>query len=165
MNDEMREENSVTESKTRSLREKALSYLSRREYTRLELRDKLLLDQFSAEEIDTLLDELQSTGLQSDERFSENYVRYRKAAGFGPDKIMYELQFHGVSKEIIEDKVKPHSYDWQRHLIALMERRFPEGLNTKEKRSEKFRFLTSRGFTTEEIFRYLNAKGIPEDDE
>ena len=55
----------------RSLRERALGFLARREHTRAELRRKLAPQAGSPGELDALLDDLVRRKLLSEERFAE----------------------------------------------------------------------------------------------
>ena len=55
----------------RSLRARALSYLARREHSRLELRRKLAPHAESPEQLESVLDTLEAQGLLSIERFAD----------------------------------------------------------------------------------------------
>ena len=58
-----------------SLRERALRILVRREYSRLELRRRLLEHAASEEELDALLDTLEQKKQLSDQRYAESRAR------------------------------------------------------------------------------------------
>lgn len=122
----------------------ALNYLSRREHSRLELKQKLSAKNFSPTEIDDALNKLQEKKLQSDERFAENYVRYRKHMGFGPLKINAELHERGVSHSVISSTVNENAEEWKTIMISLWKKKFS---NNAKNKSTQYRFLLSRGFT------------------
>ena len=84
----------------KSIYNKSLDLLSRREHSRKELKDKLLLRFDSNELIQTTLDKLESNNLINELRFAEAYVRNRKRKGFGPKKILYELSTKGVKESV-----------------------------------------------------------------
>ena len=84
----------------KSIYNKSLDLLSRREHSRKELKDKLLLRFDSNELVQTTLDKLESNNLINELRFAEAYVRNRKRKGFGPKKILYELSTKGVKESV-----------------------------------------------------------------
>ena len=86
-----------------SLRARALQYLARREYSRAELRGKLLPyvltnENFSQpENLDTLLDDLTVRGWLSDERAATQLVRVKRSR-FGTQRIAHELRQKGIAE-------------------------------------------------------------------
>ncbi|MDP1574586.1 MAG: regulatory protein RecX [Coxiellaceae bacterium] len=134
--------------------EKAIDYLSRREHSRAELKQKLAVKDFPLEDIETTLDDLAARNFQSDARFAETYVRYRKQAGFGPLKIIAELRERGVDDAIISSTVDSNANEWQTQMIDVWKRKFSSGIKTKDKAAQ-FRFLASRGYLTEAINKIL----------
>lgn len=132
---------------------KAVHYLARREHSRVELRRKLQAQCFSDEDIDSALGQLQRNNLQSDERFAEGYVRYRRQAGFGPLRIAAELRARGVAEPIISASVDSYVTYWHKQMIAACEKKFSHQNTDKPK---QFRFLLSRGYSTEMINKYLS---------
>jgi len=61
------------------MRKKAIQLLTRREHSRQELTQKLLLKNYPRSEIDELLDALAKENLQSDFRFATTYVELPQA--------------------------------------------------------------------------------------
>lgn len=74
----------------------ALRLLTRREYSAMELCDKLKQKGFSPNDVQSALHECQRLGYQSDGRFVENYIRVRIHQGYGPLKIRQELKNKGI---------------------------------------------------------------------
>lgn len=134
-----------------SLREKAMDYLSRREHSRIELKNKLLEKNFPEVDVDAVLDKLIADDLQSDARFAESYVRSRKLAGFGPKRIALELRERGVAQSIVDDAVDARSTEWQSQLYTVWRKKFARAPNTPQSRQQQFRFLFYRGYTSEAI--------------
>ncbi|MCX7121152.1 MAG: regulatory protein RecX [Gammaproteobacteria bacterium] len=132
--------------------EKAIDYLSRREHSRLELKRKLRAKDFPEAEINNTLDQLIAKKFQSDERFTEAYVRYRKQAGFGPMKIAAELNERGVSDAIISAIINLNADEWRAKMISIWQKKFT---NSSKDKSAQCRFLFSRGFPSEMINRFL----------
>ena len=144
------------------LRTKALQYLAKREYSRVQLCNKLIEDGFEKDAVESVLDALVAEGLQDDLRFAQNVVRNRKQAGYGPERIVYELAYQGVSEDMIKSIVDPHAKDWVLQIAKLLERRFPDSAGKQMR--QKARFLTNRGYTAEDISRVLNREKIYDDD-
>jgi len=145
-----------------SLRTRALRWLSQREHSRQELRDKLLRaggQQADADEVEALLDQLAAHGYLSDERFIESRVHARRAR-FGNRRIELELRKHGVTP----------GADLQAQLRASELARAREVWRKKfggrvaggaAERARQARFLIARGFSSE-VVRKVVADG-PDD--
>ena len=127
----------------------ALRLLSRREHSQRELQRKLSRKGFIQSDIQATLDQLATENLQSDLRFTEAYVRYRAQAGFGPLRIIAELQERGVSRELIDQAVDLHSSTWEDRKIQALEKKFSaidRESSDPRKRQQQYRFLLYRGF-------------------
>jgi regulatory protein len=145
-----------------SLRARALQYLARREYSRAELRGKLLphvqadedFERVSPVNLDVLLDDLTTRGWLSDERAATQLV-HAKRSRFGTQRITYELRQKGIAEELIsaalpalkESELEAVRVVWQKKFGAL-----PQDAKEKAKQA---RFLQSRGFALDMIFKVL----------
>ena len=94
----------------KSLRQRALEYLGKREYSYAELGQKLTkyLDLENGEDIhaiSAILEDFKTRGWLSDKRFTEQIVHARQAK-FGVAKITHELREKGVSQELIASAVE-----------------------------------------------------------
>ncbi|SFR78721.1 regulatory protein [Marinobacter daqiaonensis] len=138
--------------------EMALRLLARREHSRLELALKLRQRRVGHEVIERVLDEFEDRGWLSDERFAEVFVRQRMEAGYGPLKILADLQQRGIPgrppalSEIPDD-------DWIASAVRLRDRRFGLGnvLEDWPERQRQGGFLARRGFSTEQVEAALEA--------
>jgi regulatory protein len=154
-----------------SLQARALRWLSQREYSRKELRTRLLraadaaaaasaaqaqqdADEASPAEavdeaaIDALLDHLQARGLLSDERFAESRIRLR-ARRFGNQRIAGELKQHGLSLE--PDAARELAASEPARAAQAWQRRFGKSavsgaVPVPAERARQERFLIGRGF-------------------
>ena len=138
-----------------NIRQKSINYLSRREHSRLELKQKLLQKHFSESEITAELDFLISKDLQNDQRFAYAYVRARKQAGFGPNRIEMELRERGVAQTLIADAMDAHLSSFQAQMLAVWQRKFPHPAKNKAESAQQFRFLSHRGYNSEAIMKLL----------
>jgi len=148
-----------------SLRARALQYLARREYSRAELRSKLLSyalaneDSSQPENLDVLLDDLAARGWLSDERAAMQLVRAKRSR-FGAQRIAYDLRQKGISEELVsaalpalkESELEAARSVWQRKFGAL-----PQDAREKARQA---RFLQSRGFAPEVIFKVLRSPDV-----
>ncbi len=146
----------------KNIREICLRLLTRRDYSQLELLDRLIKKDFDRAESQIIIDDLAEQGWQSDLRFAESYARYRIKKGYGPIKIGYELQQRGVESFDLDTVVFDLADDWDDLLKQVYERKYSDekSLLSKEwlKRS---RFLQQRGFSWElinRLFKVLNIK-------
>lgn len=135
--------------------------LARREHSLFELRQKLRQKYSSSDEqdIEAVIAQLAGEGLQSDDRFVESFVRYRKSKGFGFNHIRADLLARGVdecllSKHLFEDD------DWNHSLDLLINKRIGDSLlNFGSKEHQRLqRFLESRGFPRPLIRKHLESR-------
>jgi regulatory protein len=147
-----------------SLRTRALQYLARREYSRAELRGKLLqyaqadesFEQLPQEDLDALLDDLTARGWLSDARAATQLL-HAKRNRFGTQRITHELRQKGIAEELIaaalpalkESELDAAREVWQRKFGTLPQ-------HDREK-ARQIRFLQSRGFGFEVIFQVLRV--------
>jgi len=144
-----------------SLRERAMNYLSRREHSVKELVTKLEKAEFEHDDIVNVISRLTEQDLQSDQRFAENYTRYRSQRGFGSQKIRQELKERGVDVELINDTLEQADIDWFSLAMTVRCKRFGEQSPDDFKdRAKQQRFLQYRGFTHEQITESFNTETI-----
>ncbi len=153
-----------------SLRGRALQYLARREYSRAELRTKLLPyliveDDFAPApsiDLDALLDDLTARGWLSDARATTQLV-HAKRKRFGTQRITHELRQRGISDDLIdaelpalkESELEAARDVWQRKFGTL-----PQDVKEKAK---QMRFLQSRGFSIDTILKVLKLSSAMEE--
>lgn len=144
-------------------RRKALELLTRREHSRRELTNKLTARGIEPDTAQAVVEVMHENGWQDDRRFAEALVRARMASGQGPIRIRAELQYHGLSGEIIQTALELGETDWNAMARALLIRRF--GASPTRDRKEIARrgaFLQRRGFDLEAIRHALSAESDPD---
>ena len=150
-----------------SLRARALQYLARREYSRAELRGKLLshvgAEGYSGtpqpenprtEDLDALLDDLTARGWLSDARAATQLL-HAKRGRFGTQRIAQELRRKGIAEELIGDALpglKESELDAARNVWRKKFGALPQNAGEK---ARQVRFLQSRGFGFDVIFEVL----------
>lgn len=144
----------------RSLKARALGYLSRREYSRAELARKLMPFTEDAEALESLLDSLAAQGWLSDARFAESVV-HRRAARLGATRIVGELRRHAVDETLIEDVNARLRETELARARAVWQKKFGHLPDSPAERARQARFLAARGFSISIIGKIL--KGIDDD--
>lgn len=144
--------------KKQSLYQRAVGLLARREHSAAELKSKLVKAEFDCDEIDALLVKLASANLQSDERFAQNYLRYRADRGYGLQRIRQELKERGVATDLINSALEQTDIDWFSLATSVRCKRFGEQEpDDFKQRAKQQRFLHYRGFTHEQITESFNS--------
>ena len=137
--------------------QRAALLLARREHTRHELRQKLARHGAGANEVEAALAQLAASGLQSDARFTEHFVRAKVNKGQGPLKIRHALQGRGVGPDLITEYLDAARIDWLAEARRVRAGRFgetpPLGHANKARQA---RFLQGRGFAGDVIMEALN---------
>jgi regulatory protein len=137
------------------LRARALRLLARREHSRTELERKLGPHSGSSELVAGVLEALVQKKQLSDERYVEERAR-SLSRKYGAVRIRQDLKARGVDKETI-DRISSEG-DLER-ARAILTRKYREPAATREERAKRMRFLQSRGFSSEIIFKLLSARG------
>ncbi len=137
----------------------AMDLLTGREFSRSELAKKLdkRFDQDSA--IEAVLDQLQDEGLQSDQRFSEAFVRSRVYRGHGLARIRMDIRQKGIGDDLFEAAIDKAEIDWFEIARDVAQRKFGgrAAADQKEK-AKRMRFLQYRGFNFDQIKYALQEK-------
>ena len=145
-----------------TVRRAAMNLLARREQSFHELLQKLTQKYPELDTSDVILPELErlrDENLQSDERFVEAYVRYRRTRGVGPLKIEMELRQKGVNDNIVSLAVHSQEIDWAEQCREVLEKKFiPAELSDQKLRLKCYRFLSQRGFEGEQIKVAMHVK-------
>lgn len=141
---------------SQELEQAAIRLLASREHSKEELRRKLSSRVGATDELEQVLDALETRGYQSDERFVEQYIGYRKRKGFGPLRIRKELLERGVDTTLIDHWLDELADEWSSLLEETASRKFgSEAPADFKARAKRARFLEYRGFSTESIRQSL----------
>jgi regulatory protein len=145
-----------------SLKGRALRFLSMREHSRLELKRKLARHAEEGEDIDALLDFLEKNNWLSQERFAESLI-HRKASRYGNNRMVAELQSHGVNGEALAELKSNLAESETARAVEVWQRKFGTVAQDAAQRNKQMRFLLARGFSSGAVRTAL--KGAPDDDE
>jgi len=148
-----------------SLRARALQYLARREYSRAELRSKLLthvqadadFEQSPPVNLDALLDDLTARGWLSDARAATQLV-HAKRSRFGTQRITHELRQRGIAEELISAALPALKESELEAAREVWQRKFGAAPQDAKEKARQMRFLQSRGFGFDVIFQVLRSE-------
>jgi len=141
-----------------TVRAKALDLLVRREHSRLELRQKLILRGYPSECVEPVLEQLVEERLLDENRYAELYACARVDKGYGPLRIASELRERGVPEDSVAAALAELADDWLPTLRKLHRKRFkscPPADATE--RMQQTRVLRQYGFTLDQIKRLFEA--------
>jgi regulatory protein len=136
------------------LRARALRLLARREYSREELQQRLRSHAESEDDISALLDQLEQRGWLSEARFAEQLVHARQGR-YGSQRIAHELREKGVGDETIEGVLAQVRQDEYAVAKEVWRKKFGAPPADIKDRARQVRFLQSRGFRPEVVFRVV----------
>jgi len=149
------------------MRGRALQCLARREYSRAELRAKLLshtqtdndfeqgVESCEAVILDTLLDDLVARGWLSDER-AVNQLIHTKRSRFGLQRITHELRQKGIKENLISDALPGLKESELDAAQEVWRKKFGVLPKDAREKAKQVRFLQSRGFSFDVISSMLN---------
>lgn len=141
-----------------SCRNSAMDYLARREHSRLELTRKLLQKNFTQQEVDATLDQLEEEHLLDDHRFAESYTQSRVNRGFGPVRIKQELLERGITETQAGEALSAWDDDWCRLAAEQQRKKYRRPAHDYSERVKQARFLQYRGFTSEQIWQLFEDR-------
>ncbi|WBF65736.1 MAG: RecX family transcriptional regulator [Candidatus Kinetoplastibacterium crithidii] len=133
----------------------AIKLLSKRDYSCHELSKKLLTFCENRSEIDYTIALLKEKKFLSDDYFSERLVA-KYISNYGSNFIFLKMKSYGLDIEIIEKNifaVKETDFD---RAVLLCEKKFGGYSNQEVSYSKKARFLASRGFPSDIVYKVLN---------
>ncbi|WP_051304699.1 recombination regulator RecX [Chitinilyticum litopenaei] len=141
-----------------TLRNKALALLARREYSRAELRQKLLraAGDEGGELVEQVLADFTDRNWLSDERFAEQWAAQRSAR-YGQNRLRQELRMKGVAGAVLENALAEHAQDETAAARRLWQKKFGTPPADQKERAKQLRFLLGRGFSSEVAYRVIGG--------
>ncbi len=141
-------------------RKKAMDYLARREYGRLELQAKLEKVGFGPEVARVAVDRLTCENLQCDHRFIENFIQSRINQGKGPVRVRLELEERKLEADLIDACLSECDQDWVALARQVRKKKFGSDLPADFKEAARqMHFLQYRGFESGQIQRAVEPHG------
>lgn len=143
----------------KSLRQRALEYLGKREYSYVELDRKLKAYAEEDDDIPALLADFKSRGWLSDVRFTEQLVHARKSK-FGSAKVAHELKQKGIADDLIVNAVSEIKEHELENATEVWRKKFKSPPANRNEWAKQARFLQSRGFGFDTIKKVLSDTNL-----
>ena len=143
-----------TDSEREIAQNKAISYISKYQKTEKELKDYLIKKGFDEEIVFEVIKKLKEYSFVDDDIYAKNFIK-SKSKKSGKRKLSFELKKRGIDENLINENIKEYADDSET-ILPLCEKYLknkPRDYKTKQK---AYRFLSSRGFVSEDIIRALN---------
>ena len=122
-------------------------YLSIREHSKLELHNKLTQKGHDSIDIRDCIDEFSSKDIQSDTRFTEEFIRSKLKKNKGPRLVSSELATRGISDSLINKKISEISYqEWCSAALKALVKKLHGASVSIDNKDKIYSFLSSRGF-------------------
>ncbi len=139
------------------LRSYAFAVLTRKEYSKVELIEKLALYAESRDEVISLVEELSAQHYQSDQRVAEMMLSSQKRKGKGPNQIKIKLKNKKVDSALIAEELK--ETDWAEQAYQLKVKKYGLDVTKDQKlKAKQMRFLMYRGFEMDAIIKAISRK-------
>lgn len=145
------------------LRSYAFAVLTRREYSKKELIEKLSLYAQNHDEVLTLVEEFATANYQSDQRVAEMTLRSQVQRGKGPQRIKQALKSKDLDQTYIQDELQ--QIDWLAQAYQLKVKKYGTEVATDPKlKAKQARFLLYRGFQMDIVMKAIRRKTNDWDD-
>lgn len=139
------------------LRSYAFAVLTRKEYSKADLIDKLMTLAQNREEVLALVDELSANNYQSDQRVAEMTVRSQVRKGKGPNRIKLALRAKHLDKSLVQEDMA--EIDWYDQAYQLKVKKYGTEVSKDPKiKAKQIRFLQYRGFEMDAIMKAISRK-------
>ena len=139
------------------LRSYAFAVLTRREYSKADLIEKLGLYAMDRDEVLKLVDELARENYQSDQRVAEIMLSSQKRKGKGPNRIKLALKSKKIDTSLIQEELK--ETDWTEQAYQLKVKKYGAKVEKEPKlKAKQIRFLMYRGFEMDAIIKAITRK-------
>ncbi|WP_010114742.1 regulatory protein RecX [Acinetobacter sp. P8-3-8] len=139
------------------LRSYAFAVLTRREYSKAELIEKLITYAQDRDEVISLVEELAQNNYQSDQRVAEMTVRSQMRKGKGPNRIKLALRSKQLDKALVQEDLA--EIDWYEQAYQLKVKKYGTEVAKDPKiKAKQIRFLQYRGFEMDAIMKAISKK-------
>ncbi len=137
------------------LRSYAFALLTKREYSKAELIEKLSQYAADQEEVQQLVHELSENQYQSDQRVAELVVNSQIRQGKGPNRIKLALKSKQIDHQLIAEDLQ--ETDWIEQAYQLKIKKFGTIVEKEPKlKAKQIRFLQYRGFELDTIMKAIS---------
>jgi regulatory protein len=150
----------------KSLRQRALEYLGKREYSYSELGQKLKTYLEEGDDVDVItaiLEDFKTRGWLSDARYTDQMVHARQVK-FGTAKIAHELRSKGVADDLVQSAIEKLKRSELDNAREIWRKKFKTAPATREEWAKQARFLQGRGFGFDTIKQVMSQTNHLDDE-
>ena len=141
-----------------NLRHKALDFLSRRDYSYLELFEKLKKYTEDTDEIKIILDEMVAQKFLNEERYIESFIN-SKSKKYGSLKVKYLLSNKVNDSSLVSKIYQEQNIDEKDRAKEIWLKKFAGKYPADQKeKAKQIRFMLNRGFSMDIILNIINKK-------
>ena len=130
---------------------KCADFLSRRDHSVKELREKLLrtVDEASA---DKVIERFEELGYLNDEKFAKNYVEHLfNNKNYSDNHVKQELYKKGISRDIVAQILEDVEIDSVENIITIINKKYYNKLNAENGKEKVVAALMRKGFSYGDI--------------
>ena len=130
---------------------KCADFLSRRDHSVKELREKLLrtVDEASA---DKAIERFEELGYLDDEKFAKNYAEHLfKNKNYSNNHVKQELYKKGISRDIVAEIIEDSEIDSVENIITIINKKYYSKLNAENGKEKVVAALMRKGFSYGDI--------------
>jgi regulatory protein len=146
-----------------SLKGRALRLLSQREHSRAELVRKLSSHEEVPGELAQALDDLQAKGFIDENRVLESVLNHRSPK-LGNGRIKQELQAKGLAPAAVAQAMLDLKESEFARAHNIWQKKFGAPAADAKERAKHYRFLLTRGFSSEVVRKVVKLSGAPDED-
>ncbi|OTG66337.1 regulatory protein RecX [Acinetobacter silvestris] len=139
------------------LRSYAFATLTRKEYSKVDLIEKLTCYAQNRDEVIELVEELARENYQSDQRVAEMLLRSQIRKGKGPNSVKMALRAKNLDKALVHEDIR--EIDWYEQAYQLKVKKYGIEVTKDPKiKAKQIRFLQYRGFDMDVIMKAITRK-------
>lgn len=148
------------------LRQKMVDLLARRAHSRLELKQKAIMNGFKAELAEDVINSLEDSGYVDDAGFSLAYARDKfKFNKWGPNRIRAGLKSKGITDPHINAAIESisDSETQEQQITKLLEKqcaKFTKEADFLKRRKKAYNFLIRKGYRHSDVMKIIEQSDI-----
>ena len=138
-------------------KKRGLHLLEKQDRTEANLREKLLESDYPEDIVDIAIDYINQFGYIDEERMARSHIRFYQSSR-SRQRIRQDLLGKGISSEVIDRCLEEEYEGDEQSLInsLLVKKHYDPDNHTYEEKAKMYRFLASRGFSSDSINKAIN---------
>ncbi|GAB2911004.1 regulatory protein RecX [Rheinheimera gaetbuli] len=135
-----------------TLQQRALAWLSRRDYSEAQLRQRLLRQGGDSADIEQVMLWCKAQGYLDQQRFIDMLLRSRINKGYGLNYIVQECRAQQISRQHVLQSEAAVQTDWFHLALQVYRKKYADNdIADYRERQKRMAYLQRRGFSNEQI--------------